>query len=76
MKVLIAGLGDVYGQSALPVGSVANSGAFLGRMNVLKAVASPFYRSVCLGFNPGCWRFAPFTRLRGSLRTKGFDRLG
>lgn len=70
------GPGIVYGESAVPVGSVAISGALLGRLNGLRAVASPFHRSVCFGFNPGCWRFADFTRLSGSLRTKGFDRFG
>ena len=72
----LRGLGGVYGKSALPVGSVAASGALLGRLNGLQAVSTLFHRSGSLGFSAGCWRFAPFTRLPGSLLTKGFDRFG
>ena len=68
-----AGVGGVYGESVLPVGSEAAADALVWG---LKTVVFTFHRSVCLGFNLGCWRFAPFTRLPGSLRTKGFDRFG
>lgn len=68
-----AGVGGVYGESVLPVGFEAAADALVWG---LKRVVFTFDWVVFLGFSPGCWRFAPFTRLPGSLRTKGFDPFG
>ncbi|MFG5379894.1 hypothetical protein, partial [Yoonia sp. R2-816] len=73
LRVEAAGVGGVYGESVLPVGSEAAAGALVWG---LKTIVFAFHRRVCLGFDPGCWRFAPLTRLPGSLRTKAFDRFG
>ena len=67
------GLGGVYGERVLSVGSVTASDALLFR---LKVAVLAFRESVCPGFNPCCRWFAGFVRSAGSLSIRGFGRCG
>lgn len=63
--------GCAYGERALPAGSVTATDALVWRV---KAAAAKFRLRVWPGFEPDGWRFAPFVRRIGALRTRWLGR--